>query len=271
MEKQLSQEDLTMKHFPYLALLAVILVSACGGIPFVQPTSTPLPTDTPQPTATPLPTKTPTLIPTATRNATATAAANATQASSNILSHLDKVLGDDTKIPYKEGYLVWEQTNPLTIDMSGPNGQILGIDKDLTAKNFILKFDVTWKATGILICGAIFRSEPDLEVGKQYQFVFMRFSGLPAWELEVFEFGKFSNTPTKTKYSDALDLSNGATNEFLLAVQDERFTLYINGQRQGTYYDWSKQRSDGNFGFIGWEQSGEGSCRFKNSWVWSLE
>lgn len=262
-----------MKHFPYLALLVVILVSACGSIPgMARPTSTPLPTDTPQPTFTftPLPTQTPTRTPTATPNATATAAANATQAASDILSDLDKALGD-TEIPYKDGSLIWKQTDPFTVDMSGPDSQILEIDKDLTAKNFILKFDVTWKATGLLVCGAIFRSEPDLEKGKQYQFAFLRFSGLPAWEIEVFEFGRFRNTPTKTKYSDALNLNNGATNKFLLAVQDDHFTLYINDQRQGTYYDYSKQRSDGLFGFVGAQQSGEGSCQFENSWVWTLE
>ena len=43
------------------------------------------------------------------------------------------------------------------------------------------------------------------------------------------------NSPTKTKFSDALDLSNAATNEFMLVVQDDHFTLYLNRVRQGTY------------------------------------
>ena len=92
------------------------------------------------------------------------------------------------------------------------------------------------------MCGAIFRSEPDMDKGKQYQFVFLRFSGLPAWAIEVHEYGQFRNSPTKTKFSDALDLDNGATNEFMLVVQDDHFTLYLNEARQGTYYDYSKQR-----------------------------
>jgi hypothetical protein len=155
--------------------------------------------------------------------------------------------------------------------MSGPDAGFLEIDDKLTAGNFILKSDVTWEATGLLVCGAMFRSEPNLEKGKQYQFVFLRFSGLPAWAIEVHEFGQFKNSPTKTKFSDALDLGNGATNEFMLVVQDDHFTLYLNRVRQGTYYDYSKQRTDGSFGFLGYQQSGEGSCKFENSWVWALE
>ncbi len=260
-----------MKHFPYLVLLTVMLLGACTNLPgLAAPTSTPLPTNTPQPTATPLPTDTPTLTPTSTPDAAATTAAKATQAAGDILSELEKRLGD-TEIPYKTGHLAWQQTRPLTIDMSGPSQKILPIDEELTAQNFILKSDVTWEATGLLLCGAVFRSEPNLDEGKQYQFMFMRFSGLPAWTIEVHEFGQFRNSPTKAKFSDVLDLGNGKTNQFILVVQDDNFTLYLNKVRQGTYFDYSNQRSEGAFAFLGLQQSGKGRCEFENSWVWTLE
>jgi hypothetical protein len=236
------------------------------GLAAATPTAVPTNTKLPSPTVTPKPTNTATVTP----DLTATKSAQTTQVAGDVMSELDDSLGD-TDIPYQQGHLVWKQKDPNAIELEGPDHAIVGIGRKVTASNFIFKFDVTWEATGLLVCGTVFRSEADVEKGKQYQFVFMRFSGLPAWEIDVFEFGQFSNTPTKTKYSDALDLSNGATNEFLLAAQNEQFTLYINGQRQGTYYDWSKQRSEGTFGFIGWEQSGEGRCQFKNSWVWALE
>lgn len=259
-----------MKRFPYLVLLAAILLGACRIPGLAQPTSTPLPTNTQAPTFTPLPTDTPTQVPTATPDKAATAAANATQAASAILSDLDKQLGD-TDIPYKTGHLAWEQTRPLTIGMSGPDQKLLEIDDKLTAENFILKSDVEWEATGALLCGAVFRSEPDLEKGKQYQFKFLRFSGLPAWTIEVYEFGQYQNSPTKAKFSDALDLGNGRTNQFILVVQDDHFTVYLNKMRQGTYYDFSKQRGDGSFAFWAYQQSGRGSCEFKKSWVWVLD
>jgi len=260
-----------MKHFPYFVLLLVLSLIACGSIPRLSaPTSTPLPTGTPMPTLTSTPSHTPTSSPTSTPDTAATAAAKATQAAEDPLKELDKALGD-TDIPYRDGHLVWQQTDSLGIDLSGPDQKFLEIDDKLTAGDFILKSDVTWEATGLLVCGAIFRSEPNLEEGKQYQFVFVRFSGWPAWAIEVHEFGRFKNSPTKAKFSNALDLGNGATNQFMLVAQDDHFTLYLNRVRQGTYYDYSKQRSDGSFGFLGGQESGDGKCEYEKSWVWSLE
>ncbi len=261
-----------MKRLPYIATLALVLTAACGNIPGLSPpTQTALPpTDTPVPTFTPLPTDTPTATPTATPNWTATAEFRATQSADDVLSELDSWLGD-TEVPYQEGHLLWKQSNPAAVRMTSLDQGHVHIGDKLTADNFILKSEVTWEATGLLLCGAIFRSEPNLDVGEQYQFMFMRFSGLPAWTIEVHRFGQFQNTPTKIKFSDALDMDNGATNEFLLVVQDEQFTLYLNRVRQGRYYDYSKQRMDGSMAFLGLQQSGRGSCEFENSWVWALK
>jgi hypothetical protein len=263
-----------MKQFPCFVILMLVFLSGCGSLPGIAaiaaPTSTPLPTNTPMPTLTPLPTLTSTPLPTATPDVAATQAFIATQGADEVLNKLEKTLRD-TDIRYEEGQLAWQQTRPFRVNMSGPDAGFLELDDKLTAGNFILKSDVTWEATGLLVCGAIIRSEPNLEEGKQYQFVFLRFSGLPAWAIEVHEFGQFRNSPTKTKFSDALDLGNGATNEFMLVVQDDHFTLYLNRVRQGTYYDYSKQRTDGSLGFLGYQQSGDGSCNFENSWVWALE
>ena len=260
-----------MKRLLYFSLLIFILLSACArSAMLAAPTSTPLPTNTPPPTASQTPRPTETSTPTATPDVTATAAANATLAAEDVIDDLNTVLGD-TDIPYKDGHLAWKQEKSLNVKMSGPDQHYLEIDEDLSAEDFILKSDVTWDATGLLLCGAIFRSEADMAKGEQYQFLFLRFSGLPAWAIEVHEYGQFRNSPTKTKFSDALDLSNGATNQFMLVVQDDHFTLYLNKTRQGTYYDYSKQREDGSFGFLGRQQSGDGNCKFENSWVWVLE
>lgn len=262
-----------MKRFSCFVLLTCLFLSACARTAmFAAPTSTPLPTDTPPPTAsqTPLPTATSTSTPTATPDITATAAVHATLTADEVIHDLDKILRD-TDIPYQDGHLAWKQDGALNIKMSGPDQRYLEIAKDLSAADFILKSDVTWDATGLLLCGAIFRSEPNMEKGKQYQFVFLRFSGLPAWAIEVHEYGLYQNSPTKAKFSDALDLDNGATNQFLLVVQDDHFTLYLNQERQGTYYDFSKQRAEGSFGFLGIQQSGRGNCEFENSWIWSLD
>jgi len=274
--KRSSPKEDPMKRFSYLVLLFVILLTACGG-ETAQPTATETsvpPTDTPvPPTSTPLPTDTPTQTPTSTPDAAATAAAQSTQAAAGILTELDTLLGD-TDVPYKDGQLAWVQSDPVKIDMQGPqSGQGLyeEFDKNLKAGNFILKSEVTWNASGVIICGTIFRSEEDLGKGKQYEFYFYRLSGLPAYFIDVWEFGDYKNSITKTKFAEQLDVTNGGTNTFVLVAQDEQFTVYINGQRQGRYFDNSKQRMEGLFAFLAWQESGTGNCTFKNSWVWTLK
>ena len=259
-----------MKRFPHFVLLVLLFLTACGGIPALNPTATPAPTQTVEPTQTPQPTETITPSPTSTPDTTATAGAQATETAASVLDELDQLLAD-TDIPYKDGHLAWQQSRALSIDLSGPDDQILAIDEELTAKDFILKSDVTWNASGIIICGAVFRSEPDLERGKQYRFIFLRLSGLPAWEINVFEFGQYRNSPSDTQFSGVLDQSNGATNEFVLIAQDDQFNLYLNEHHEGRYFDYSKQRTQGSFAFLGFQDSGEGSCEFENSWVWALE
>lgn len=225
------------------------------------------PTNSPEPTSTPAPTDTPTPEPTATTDIGATSTAEA----SEILAKIAEVLGD-TDIPYQAGHLAWQQTEVVKIDMQGPqDDNFREFEGDPTAGNFILKSDVTWNATGILICGAIFRSEPDLKDGEQYQFYFYRLSGLPAYFIDVYKFGEFQYSVSKDQYADELDITNGSTNEFMLVAQDEQFNVYINGERQGRFFDNSKARMDGAFGFLAWQESGTGSCEFQNSWVWALE
>lgn len=255
-----------MKRFPYFVLSILMLLAACSNIPGISPTAT----STPKPTFKPLPTETPTQVPTATPNATATMAARATLAADDMLSDLDKLLGD-TDIPYRDGYLAWKYDDPITIKMTGPDSKLMEVDDRLKTGNFILKSDVTWNASGIILCGVIFRSEEDLVLGGQYQFLFLRLSGLPAWAIEFHEFGYYKNSLTTTKYSSALLQGNNATNEFVLVADNEEFTLYINRVRQGRYFDNSKQREDGAFAFLGTQDSGKGSCTYENSWIWSLD
>ncbi|HUG33733.1 MAG TPA: hypothetical protein VMJ90_03105 [Anaerolineales bacterium] len=262
-----------MKRFPYALLLIIFLLTSCGGLGAVSPTDTAAPpSDTPPPTSTPLPTDTPTPVPTSTPDAAATAAAQATASAASVLDELDRLLGE-SDVPYMDGHLAWQQTEPAKITMQGPqyNNQFLSIDEDLVAKNFVFKSDVIWNGTGIMVCGALFRSEANLERGKQYQFYFYRLSGLPAYFIDVYEDPSFKNTITDAKFSDELDISNDATNQFVLVAQDNQFNIYLNGKRQGRYFDNSKQRSEGYFGFMAWQESGTGSCEFENSWVWSLD
>ncbi len=260
-----------MKPFPYFALVSLLFLNACA-LPGLSTAAspTPAPANTSLPTDTPAPTDTPTPEPTATPDVTATSAAKATESATDVLAELEQELQGD-EVAFQEGHLLWKQSAPFRISLSGPDTEIQLVEKGLTAANFIFKSDVTWEATGLLICGAAFRSEPNIELGRQYRFSYLRLSGLPAWSIDLFEQGFFKNSPSDTRFSDALDLGNGETNTFILVTMDDYFTVYINGLREGKFFDYSKQRLEGAFGFLAWQDSGRGNCVFENSWIWSLD
>lgn len=260
-----------MKRFQYIVLTMLLLLNACA-LPGLSPvvTSTPQPTNTAEPTFTPLPTETSTPEPTATPDVPATTAAKATDSAAGVMAELDKYL-KNSDVPYKDGHLLWQQTKLFSIKLSGPSHEIQQIEEEITAGNFIFKSDITWEASGLMICGTVFRSEPDVQKSAQYQFVYLRLSGLPAWAIEFHEFGRYVNSPSDTRTSGAVDLANGATNTVIVVAQDESFEVYINRTREGKYFDYSKQRMEGTFGFLASQDSGKGSCEFENSWVWSLD
>lgn len=229
------------------------------------------PTETPLPMNTPLPPDTPAPIPTS----TAITALTATIEAVNVLSELDVLVGANSESAFRDGYLAWIQNEPITIKMTGPQkdaGIIQSIGEDLNAADFIFKSDVTWNASGVLICGVTFRAETDLEKGEQYQFYFYRLSGLPAYVIDAYKFGRHKYTVSDTRFSDSLNVENDGSNQFLLVAQENVFNVYINGRHQGRFLDESQQRlSEGVFGFLGWQESGEGSCSFESSWIWALE
>jgi hypothetical protein len=47
--------------------------------------------------------------------------------------------------------------------------------------------------------------------------------------------------------------------------------VFLNGVRQGKYYDTSKQRTEGYFAVLGQQDSGDGSCEYENTYVWALK
>ena len=257
-----------MKRSLYITMFTIIfLVSACSGSQTIATEANS--TNTPEPPTATLP---PTKTPTATPDSTATIMAQSTQEAEEVITEVDKLLSD-TDISYKNGHLAWQQSESIAINMTGPSrsATIKEIDQNVKADNFIFKSDVTWEASGWMFCGSIFRSESNIKTGKQYQFYFLRLSGLPIWYIDVFEHGMFKSTISKEQKSREIDMDNGAVNQFVLVAEDEKFTVYFNGIRQGRFFDNSKQREEGSFGFFAWQESGSGSCKFENSWVWALD
>lgn len=260
--------------FPFFvaASMFAIVSLACvipGLAPLATPTPSPMPTNTA--TATPIPpTETP--VPTATPNRAATQAYKSTQTaeaqSQEVMEVLQKI-----EYPTDTGSLAWYQKDDQSIDLVDYNTyNYIPFGNGQEYSSFVLKSDVTWQAEGMMICGFYMRSEEDFEHGQQYRFLFLRFSGLPAWDIEFWDNEQYkTNILGQVKFSDALDLANNATNQFIIIAEDNKFTVYINGVRQGSYYDWSKLASKGQFAFYASHESGPASCVFQNTWIWGLK
>lgn len=271
-----------------ILLLVLMLLVGCAGAPQAEPTlpppteppaatNTPAPTDTPVPTDTAVPTDTPeptateTLVPTETPDLEATRSVESTAAAEALLAPILAEL-EAVDMPTDTGSLVWFQTEPYPFKIDTPGVAYVDAFPDgPNVANFVLSTEVTWEATGIVICGFVFRSDDDIVKGKQYQFLTLRFSGAPAWDIEFHEDGYYKNNITgDVRYSDAMKLENKSTNHIILIAQGEKFTVYINDVRQGNFFDYSKQKLDGIFGFTASEDSGTSTCTFSNTWVWQL-
>jgi hypothetical protein len=210
----------------------------------------------------------------AAQQATQTAvAAKATQAAEAVLS----VINDELSIvgmSTKTGSLGFIQSGSEMIAMDTAwQAFYQPFAEGLVASDFVLKTEVTWQAEGgLLICGFEFRSEADFSNGDQYKLVYLRLSGAPGWDIEYWTGGEFkTNITGKVRFASAIKMENGSTNKFVLIAEGNKFTLYINDQRIGQFFDYSNSRMDGRFAFYGTEEAGTSSCEFENTWVWLLK
>jgi hypothetical protein len=270
--------------FAGLACLAW-LAAACAGAP-VTPTATAPPakpsatavppTDTPAPTATPSPVPTdtpePTASPTPTVDRAATAQAEATQASEAALAEIGKEL-ETVGLSTDSGHLLWSQDEPVEISLDSYDEAVYDpFGDNRNASDFVLKSEVTWESTsGLAICGFFFRSEKNFEEGKQYSYRMLRLSGLPAWAISFFQYGEVQKDISYIRTNSAIKQEQGSTNKVVIIAEGEKFTVYINDIRAGSFYDYGKSMLDGYFAFLALQESGETTCTFDKTWVWALQ
>jgi hypothetical protein len=228
-------------------------------------TYTPVPTNTPTPTATHTPTLTPT------KDRTATAVARETEVAEVVIAEIQDAL-EKVDYPTDTGSLGWYQTEVVSLKMDEPEeGFYSEFAEDLDVANFVIQTNVTWEASGLIWCGFIFRSEADFKTGGQYQFNFLRLSGAPAWAIEYYDGGEFKYSITTLRFADAIDLANGAKNTFLIFVEGNKFTVYVNKARLGSFYDDAKRRNNGRFAFVSGQDAGKSTCKFEDTWIWLLK
>lgn len=259
-------------------LLCAMLSAACNPPAAPTETATPVPppteTATPEPTETPVPTatNTPTPLPTSTStpDAKATAAAHATATVEAALGDIDDVL-QDYGYSTKEGQLGFiHDPVSITVDTYGERHHVTDYP-EMDFGNFVLHTDITWNtSSGLAGCYIVFRSDGDLERGRNYQFVTIRLQGLPLWGFAIFnnERGDLLDPEGLLPDGDIEDLQ-GSTNEIVIVAEDTKFTAYANGERLGTQVN--SKLAKGAIAFGAFQESGTTTCEYKHTWVWSLD
>ncbi|MBN2388727.1 MAG: hypothetical protein JXB85_17050 [Anaerolineales bacterium] len=263
-----------MKHRAVLivwSLLALALLNAgCNSpaelLPFLNAA-----TETPTNTPTPVPTATNTPMPTATSTPdhAATRAAQSTARAVQILEEFKEAM-DDLDIATDTGQLGWAQEEPITIRLSGASDLAYERLADgLEASDFIIQTDIVWSTESMIQCGIIFRADARFDRGKHYEFWFLRFSGLPLWEISFWEgFEYIASSSNGARSSSAIDQRNNANNQITIVAVDNEFTVYINEIRQGRYFDYSDLADTGTFGVAGFQDARRSTCVYENTVIW---
>lgn len=267
-----------------IALLLFTLTVVCRGVPQpateISPESSSDPTSTRESSATPTPTAIPSTTPSPTASPTATATLTPDLTSTAQVveeQRIDKVTNliqntmDRLDRKLEKGSLGWAQEFPMVIELSEYDQVVFtDIADGMLAEDFIFKTDITWESTGgLAVCGFIFRL--DFDEADYYQYGMLRLSGLPAWAILGFQNGLGQYDISGTRTSGAIDQDQSSTNEVLLIAREGRFTLYINNQRIGNFYDHSNRFREGGFGFVARQESGVTTCSYNNTWIWLLD
>jgi hypothetical protein len=221
----------------------------------------------PTATVTPSPTATRTLTPVPTNTRTITpdhAATQQAQLEAGIRAQLDAA-----GLPSDTGYLGWMQTEPQEIPLTGTEGYYYTFAEDLNVSDFVIQTDITWDTDSWPWCGFYFRSDAQYAQGSHYTVYFLRFSGLPAWDIEYYRNSQYITRISQNyQYSSALDSGDGATNQITMAAQGNQFKVYVNGHYEGVFYDYGNYLDKGRFAFIATQRAGNTTCTFDNTWIW---
>jgi len=243
-------------------------------------TATPVPSDTPQPTETPVPatptdtpteTPTPTATPTATLDLAATAAFESTQLAEAVLALVEDELAK-YNISTASGFLAWTEPEPIVVLNNVPGTYLSRpIDEGEVYSTYVLHTILTWESvTGLAGCGIIFHSEKNLQSGEQYRFHLLRLSGLPAWDVELWNFGSAQAVTTgQIKVNSAINQGFGDENELVVISTKGLVAFYANGTRLSNVI--VNTRSEGRIGYFGFQESGVTNCSYSDNWIWVLE
>jgi hypothetical protein len=98
----------------------------------------------------------------------------------------------------------------------------------------------------------------------------MRLGGRPLWDIEYYRRGDFQSSVTgRILDANDMDSSQGATNRITIIAQGNKIAVYMNGERMGVFTD--SKLAEGRIAFMAWQESGETTCTYSNTWLWVLD
>jgi hypothetical protein len=260
-----------------LILIAVISLTACSPLAFsAKATPTPTATAIPPATATATWTSTPTAPPSATPKPSLTPTPNPTgtaeaQRRATVVAAMVNIGPEMDKVGMKaiDGHIVMidPTAHKLTVTTYNESRYVLlGVPDQ---KDFVVHTEVTWNSTsGLAGCGILFRADEDMQNGGHFDFALMRLEFKPMWDIEYAKFGRWQQTLNgKPTPSDSIQDEPLSTNKMTLVVKGNEFTPYVNGEKLLTVK--SDKQPEGQLAFHAWQESGESSCEFSNSWLWA--
>jgi hypothetical protein len=179
----------------------------------------------------------------------------------SMLESVHEVLGN--------GRIELFQSEPMTIDVKGVNQKknaILPVNTDVA--DFAFHTSVTWNSDlGSAGCGLLYRIERgDPGMGPYYEFAINRFSGLPYYWIDQND-SYLNIKRVGFGYTGFLFDSQGSQNDILFIVKGSEFQIYINHQRSNVFYD--ANIAQGQFALEALTVSGNASCKFEDTWIWS--
>lgn len=247
-----------------ISILALALVTACGAI--AEPTATPTPSITPTPSDTPTPSTTPTNTPDI--PATETRVAERTAAFIEAYGPGLDIAG----FTVNQGELAYSASREVILQLNTNYNTRTWEDINTgEIGDFVMNVDVTWTtSTGLSGCGIYFHGDGDFAYGKFMGFEFLRLSGAPVFNLLYIDNNRIGSF-IAPRYSSTghINVTDGATNNFIIVVTHPDVVIYANGERiaGGTL---PAAIDSGYLAYNLNQESGDTTCRFNNAWVWEL-
>lgn len=239
------------------------------------PTQTPEPTNTSAPptptvTATATSTATPKPTATATPNHTATAEAQATAAADALLKKIEPEL-KEYNVNLADGHLAWSSDEKYVVTArTYDDYQYKELETAGKLTNFVYHTDITWDTTmGFAVCGMIFHADDDLKKGRLNYFGILRLENAPAWAIQFRQKSAYQYSLQNWVFTNSIFDKYGDTNAITLVVNGQNITPYINGRKTHLVED--TKLKEGRFGFMAYQESGETTCTFNNTWIWAID